>query len=121
MRVYYGNAGGEFAPALILPSHDIPKTVRVADVNRDGRDDIAVLHDPFARIGIYLQNAAGALEPETLFSLPFGNYGSNALAIADFSGDGCPDVAIADGGNGVVTLRGTGCESIFRGGFETLE
>lgn len=121
LRVHFGGLDASFAAALILPSHDIPKTVRVADLNRDGRDDIAVLHDAHGRIGIYLQNADGVLAPEILFPLPSGNYGPHSLAIADFSGDGCPDVAIADGSNGVVTLKGAGCETNFRSGFENLE
>jgi hypothetical protein len=118
LRVYYGDAGGEFAAALILPSLDLPRAVRIADLNLDGREDIVVLHDTATKIGIYMQDSDGDLASELLFPVPSGYYSSNSLAIADFTGDGCPDVAIADARNGLVTLRGTGCMPLFRDGFE---
>lgn len=115
--VYFGLQGGQFSAGLRLSSYDIPGTLRVADIDNDGRDDIVVLHEGWNRIGVYLQQSDGTMAPEQLFyvSTP-SHYYAHALGIGDLTGDGCPDVAIA--GDSLTTLRGVGCETVFRSGFE---
>jgi hypothetical protein len=45
-------------------SYDIPEPIRVADVNGDARQDIVVAHGGWVALGVYLQQADGALMPE---------------------------------------------------------
>lgn len=117
--VHIGKGDGTFEKPLVLPSYDIPQTVRIADVNDDGRDDVVVLHAGWGALGIYMQQGDGSLTSETLYPIPNASqYSPEALAIGDFSGDGCPDVAIAGYSEGLVTLLGAGCASIFMDGFD---
>jgi hypothetical protein len=118
LLVYFGLPDGQFASALPLSSYDLPDTLRVVDINADGLSDIVVLHAGWHRIGVYLQRSDGTLEAEQLFFvLTPSAYYPHALEIDDLTGDGCPDVAIA--GGGLTILRGVGCETIFRSGFES--
>jgi len=117
--VHIGLGNGAFEKPRVLPSYDIPQTIRIADVNDDGRDDVVVLHAGWGALGIYMQQGDGSLTSETLYPIPNASqYSPEALAIGDFSGDGCPDVAIAGYYDGLVTLLGAGCASIFMDGFE---
>jgi hypothetical protein len=120
IQVFAGLPDGQgFAAPLPLVSYDIPDTLRVADVDLDGRDDVLVLHGGWNRLGLYLQQPDGNLAAERLFPIPYAShYWADGMAIGDFSGDGCPDVAIADYNHGLVTLRGEQCVRVFSNGFE---
>jgi hypothetical protein len=79
----------------------------VADLDGDGRSDLVGI--TFAGVGshqarIYLQTEAGDLRPTQQFDLPWGNFQSPSIEIADLSQDGLPDVAIAVDNFGLVTL-----------------
>lgn len=100
------DANGNLVGPTTLSTYDIPETVQVADIDRDGDDDVVVLHGGWLKVGVYLQEA-GALMPEVLYSIPYAShYAPQGLALGDFSGDGCGDIAIADYNNGLVTLYG---------------
>ncbi|QRK10464.1 VCBS repeat-containing protein [Archangium violaceum] len=101
------DANGNLVGPTAVSSYDIPESVQVADIDRDGDDDVVVVHGGWMKVGVYLQEA-GALMPEVLYSIPYAShYAPQGLAVGDFSGDGCGDVAIADYNNGLVTLQGT--------------
>jgi len=120
VQVFAGLEGGGFAAPTTYPTYDIPQTVVVTDINTDGRDDVVVLHGGWLALGVYLQGTEGFLGFETRYPIPYASsYQTNGLAVADFSGDGCPDAAIADYNHGLVTLEGRGCVGrIFEDGFE---
>ena len=120
--VYHGTGGGGFSAAVPYASFDIPETLRVVDIDRDGRKDIVVLHGGWLAIGIYFQQSNGSLAAEVRYPLPYAShYSTEGLAIGDFSGDGCPDVAIADYNYGLVTLNGASCQDrLFASGFEAV-
>lgn len=102
-------SGGLTGPTTIS-SYDIPEPVEVVDMDRDGLEDIAVLHGGWLRLGVYLQQPGGGMSPETLYPVPYAShYSPQGLAVGDFTSDGCPDVAIADYNFGLVTLIGTNC------------
>lgn len=106
LYVHTQKSNGTLTSAVELPSFASPTSVLVTDVDLDGDADVLVAHDGGQKLGIYLQ-VAGALTPEDLYPVPFcGNYAAQAVAVGDFSSDGCPDVAIANGPNGLVTLLG---------------
>jgi hypothetical protein len=65
-----------------------------------------VAHGGWNELGLYL-GGPSTLGSETLFPLPYASdYPSRALAAGDVTGDGRPDVLIADYNNGLVVLRG---------------
>jgi len=108
--VYTQTADGSFAPAVQLPSHDIPQTVRVSDINGDGFDDIIVLHGGWTTMGVYLNDENG-LGEEIRVSIPYAShYGPEGLALGDLDNDGCNETfAIADSNNGVVPVTHNLC------------
>jgi uncharacterized repeat protein (TIGR01451 family) len=111
--VFHQNAAGGLDPVVSLDSLDIPESVEIADVNRDGRADIIVLHGGWNQAGVYLQNADGSLQAEELYSIPYASsYNPQGLALGDFNGDGVPDIAIADYNHGLVTLMHTASADI---------
>jgi len=99
---------GTLGPAELRTSYDIPESTEIADVTGDGRADIVVVHGGWNRVGVLPQDVPGtAPSPESLFPVPYAShYGPKGLVVGDASGDGLPDVALADYNNGLVLLRG---------------
>jgi hypothetical protein len=76
-----------------------------ADVNRDGYQDLAVVHFGFRRTEIFMNNN-GVLE-----TVPSWTYSptssSNAIAFGDVNGDGYPDLAIGTAREPVMVFLNT--------------
>jgi Domain of unknown function DUF11/FG-GAP-like repeat len=96
---------GTLADPVIYASYDIPEPVEVADVDLDGRDDVVTLHGGWNRAGVYPQDVVGGSSGEDLYPIPYAShYGPHGLALGDVSGDGRPEVVIADYNHGLVVL-----------------
>jgi hypothetical protein len=105
---------GELQPPTNLPSYDIPQAVVAGDVDGDGRSDIVTVHGGWEAAGLYIQDLDGKFAPQWLYPLPLNSashYHPKALAVGDVSGDGRPDVAIADNNYGLIILRQPGAAS----------
>ena len=57
-------AGGGFGPPEAYATPDIPRALVIADVDADGRLDLAVRHTAWEATGIYYQNPVRSLRPE---------------------------------------------------------
>src|SRR5581483_9602534 len=81
-----------------------PATQTVADLNSDGRRDLAVVNTFDANLGILINAGSGTFKPQATIGLGIEAYG---LAIADFDNDGLLDLAVADynGGRAGVLLQ----------------
>src|SRR3954447_20502245 len=108
LAVFAQTSAGLLASPVSYPVYDIPTPVEVADLDKDGRGDVVTLHSAWLRAGVSLGRADGTLAPEDLYNLPYGSYDPHGLAVGDFTGDGWPDLAIADSNNGLVILRNLG-------------
>lgn len=99
---------GALGPAVRRTSYDIPESIEVADVTADGRDDVVVVHGGWSRVGVFVQDLPGTMaSAEELFPVPYAShYHPKGLAVGDVTGDGRPDVALADYNHGLVLLRG---------------
>jgi hypothetical protein len=96
---------GTLADPVVYTSYDIPEPVEVADVDLDGRDDVVTLHGGWNRAGVYPQDVVGGSSGEDLYAIPYAtHYGPHGLALGDVSGDGRPEVVIADYNHGLVVL-----------------
>ncbi len=119
VMIFQGDGEGGFDAPIYLASRDVPQTLRVADIDGDGRDDIIVAHGGWMALGVYLQQENGSLAPERLFPLPYAShYYAHSFEVVDLDMDGCADIALVDYNNGLVTLKGTGCNRIYASGFE---
>ena len=88
---------GDGTGALGTPTHftagSSPIFVAVADLNKDGKKDVVVAnYDPFnSSLSILLGNGAGGLTAAAPVAI---TPGPRTVAIADFNGDGSPDLAV---------------------------
>jgi hypothetical protein len=102
-NIYLGNGDGTFRLGSYLGSGRASAT---GDFDGDGNQDVAL--DGGAGVSIFLGNGAGA------FSLPVSFLTANTnflagdaptfLAVADFNGDGKPDLAVANAGSDNVAV-----------------
>ncbi len=83
-----------FTPTILTVGKS-PNSVETADFNHDGSPDLAIANDEDSSVIILLNNGKGQFSPAP--GSPFStNRHPNDLAIADFNGDGNPDIAIAN-------------------------
>jgi hypothetical protein len=89
--VLLGRGDGTFQPPLRFPSpltDPVPlPTLKIADVNRDGRNDLVIASGTDKMTHVLLGNGDGTFRPGHKYQA-FGP----GLAIADLNGDGTPDV-----------------------------
>jgi hypothetical protein len=91
--VHPANGDGTFGTVREYLNHFTPAATAIADFNRDGKLDVAVA-DFSRNTRIYLGDGTGALTLHV--TLPHSVEVQN-LAAADFTGDGIPDLAMANG------------------------
>lgn len=111
LGVYLGNGNGTFGPARTIAMAGAPYGLAVADLNHDGKLDLIVtdgssISVPNQTIEVLLGKGDGSFQTPTTYTV-----GANpqAIAIADFNGDGYLDLAIANyDGNSVSILLGRG-------------
>src|SRR5262249_57219149 len=102
VSVLLNDGAGGFAAGVAYPAfggtgfglYDIT----AADLNGDGRQDLAVANHNYGRVGVYLGKGDGTL-------LPGQNYNVNAIAVAagGFNADGPPHLASGRYSNNSVT------------------
>jgi hypothetical protein len=99
---YQGNAtfGGPLDFNRSIPG--VPSFVAVADINGDGKLDVAVAESKDGNIGVLWGNGNGTLQ--SILEYPVA--GAKWLAMADFSGDRRVDLVVGDGLPEVAMLTG---------------
>ena len=85
-----------------------PECVAVADLNGDGRLDVAVANAGSSNVTILLRNDSGGFSATAQSPLSVGA-NPEFVAVADMNGDGTPDLNVANGSaNNVTILLGNG-------------
>ena len=110
VAVLLGNADGSFNTASNFgTAADLPSSVAIADVNGDGKRDLAIAHLNSGNVTVLLGNGSG-----TSFSFAPGSpfaVGTRpaSIATADLNSDGKLDLAVANADdNAVAILMGLG-------------
>ena len=87
-----------FAPQTRFGTGGHPKSVAMADINRDGRPDLAIANSYPGSVSVLLNTTApGATTPSFTRQAEFAaGGGARSVSIGDFNGDGTPDLAIAN-------------------------
>jgi elongation factor P hydroxylase len=101
-----GAATPSFTPHVDFAGGDEPLSVAIADLNGDGRPDIAVVDYQTQSVGVLInQTAPGASTPSFA---PLVNFavgpGPDGLAIGDLNGDGKPDLVVTNQGSDSVSV-----------------
>jgi hypothetical protein len=92
--VLLGNGEGAFSGTSVnYPAGGTPSSDAVADLNGDGKNDVAVANSVESTVSVYLGNGVGTVQPPVNYST---GVGPNSLAIADLNGDGKPDLVTAN-------------------------
>jgi hypothetical protein len=93
--VLLGNADGTFGPAVGYGSWGFPQSpedLLVADLNRDGHADIAVIASFSATITVLPGNGDGTFQAGILYNS--GTYKASVVRSADLDGTGTPDLVV---------------------------
>jgi hypothetical protein len=90
--ILVGNGNGTFTQGATYPISPNCEYIAVGDFRRDGRLDLAVTDYLGTDISVLLGNGDGTFQPP----VPYASYYSNWAAVADFNGDGEPDLIISN-------------------------
>ncbi len=93
---------------VVYPAYHLPGAVEIADLNHDGREDVVLLNDSWRALSVHIQNADGTLDAHAVAEVPYASrFRPDALALADFNGDGGLDAALVERTPGLSVLLNT--------------
>jgi len=109
--VFMGNGDGTFHPVVNYNTTGLGNDeLSISDLNRDGKMDLVVSSSSgkSAGIDVFWGNGNGTLQAAQFFS---SGTDTGLLAVGDLNGDGLPDIALANGEVGTITMLNTGVVS----------
>ncbi len=99
IAILLGTSSGTFAKPIVTATSLTASgslALALGDINRDSRLD-AIVTDQNGVFQALLGNGSGAFTQKPVFSFSHAPVPDNVVAIADFNGDGKPDIATGDG------------------------
>ncbi len=95
VSIFLGKGDGTFAPAVNYPTGIVAASITVADLNGDGRLDLAVANENSDTVSVLLGRGDGTFQASVNY--PAGP-GPAEIASGDFNGDGKLDLVVANAG-----------------------
>jgi hypothetical protein len=117
VTVLLGNGNGTFTtgtaltlpdPFAVPPTDFSPPAIAAADLNGDGKLDLVVTDAGDGVVDVLLNNGDGTFGGPASFSSFNANGAPDSVAVADFNGDGKPDLVTTNQGDTLSVLPGDG-------------
>lgn len=131
LTVFVNNGDGTFQTGVYYDSvlsgdanntgsNPFPLAVSIADVNGDGKVDVVATNAYSSDVTILLGNGDGTLKVPTIGYAVGGWAAMTPAVIADFNGDGYPDLVVTDDEFSLVFMKGYG-DGTFRAALNYYE
>ncbi|WP_167337264.1 FG-GAP-like repeat-containing protein [Micromonospora parva] len=106
VQVLTHDSAGVLGRWIRYPVYEMPDAIAIADVNNDGRDDVAITHGGWSAASVLLQRPDGWLGNEFRVSQlpPASSFTPRGLAVADINNDGLKDLLMANYNYGLVVV-----------------
>jgi len=106
VAILLGKGDGTFPTIATFNTGASPSSVAIGDFNGDGKLDLALSSTPAGTspgnlVSLLLGNGDGTFQAASLYGV--GSFAYSAV-VGDFNGDGAPDVAVANGAAGTVSV-----------------
>jgi hypothetical protein len=101
VSVLLGKGDGTFGTKTDFSAGLSAVSVAIADLNADGRPDLAVANKNSNTVSVLLGNGDGSFASKIAFG---AGSEPNSVAIGDFNADGRPDLAVANSASHTVTV-----------------
>ena len=115
--VFVGRGDGSFEPGREFLTVGDPRNLAIADLNGDGKLDVAVSPGRGALLAVHLGTGPGLFAEERAFPTQAS---PNAAEMSDVNGDGVPDLLTVNGSDTVSVLMGDGSGGFGAPGFVSV-
>ncbi len=101
VSVLIGNGDGTFGQGAAYDAGLEPVSVAISDLNRDGKQDLAVANYRSSTVSVLLGRGDGSFDGKVGYGVGDGPV---SVAVGDLNGDGSPDIVVANANSNTVSV-----------------